>query len=83
MSNYYVKHVSSSLTLKDASGSLEHALSIARENKLLPIAIVILDSGGNPVAFKREDGCGIMRIDIATVKAWGAWEFLVEQLAID
>jgi len=72
MSSYYVKHVSSSLNLDDASAILEHALKIAFENKLLPLAVSILDSGGNPIAFKRQDGCGIMRIDIATGKAWGA-----------
>jgi uncharacterized protein GlcG (DUF336 family) len=31
----------------------------------------VLDSGGHPVALKREDRSGIMRVDIATGKAWG------------
>jgi uncharacterized protein GlcG (DUF336 family) len=32
---------------------------------------VVLDAGGHPVALKREDRSGIMRVDIATGKAWG------------
>jgi uncharacterized protein GlcG (DUF336 family) len=32
----------------------------------------VLDAGGHLVAFKREDGSGIMRHDIAYGKAWGS-----------
>jgi uncharacterized protein GlcG (DUF336 family) len=32
----------------------------------------VLDAGGNLVAFKREDGCGVLRFDIAFGKAWAA-----------
>ena len=30
----------------------------------------MLDAGGNPVALAREDGCGLLRVDIAKAKAW-------------
>jgi uncharacterized protein GlcG (DUF336 family) len=33
--------------------------------------VVVLDAGGHPVALKREDRSGIMRVEIATGKAWG------------
>lgn len=72
MSDYYVKHLKVSLPLKCAEEIVDHALRIARENQLLPLAVSVLDSGGHLVAFKREDGAGIMRSDIASGKAWGA-----------
>jgi uncharacterized protein GlcG (DUF336 family) len=34
--------------------------------------VAVLDAGGHLVAFKREDGAGIVRMDIAVGKAWGA-----------
>src|SRR5262249_32064830 len=39
---------------------------------LLPLAVAVLDSGGHLVAFKREDGCGLLRAEIAQGKARGA-----------
>ena len=48
------------------------ALAEGRRLKLAPLAVVILDSGGNLVVAKREDGAGILRIDIAHAKAWGS-----------
>ena len=44
----------------------------ARRNNLAPIAICVLDVGGNLVAFAREDGCSLLREDIARGKAFGA-----------
>jgi uncharacterized protein GlcG (DUF336 family) len=34
--------------------------------------LAALDAGGNLVEFKREDGAGIIRMDIGVGKAWGA-----------
>lgn len=72
MSDYYVKHLTSPLSLESASYIIDNALRIGRENELLPLAVAILDVGGNLLAFKREDGSGIMRADIAIGKAWGS-----------
>lgn len=72
MSDYYVKHLSTPLPLADASAIVDHALRLGNENGLLPLTVSVLDAGGNLVAFKREDGSGILRGDIATGKAWGA-----------
>ena len=60
------------LTLDNASRIVDAALGTAREQKLKPIAVVALDAGGHDIVVKREDGCGILRVDIARGKAWGA-----------
>jgi uncharacterized protein GlcG (DUF336 family) len=59
------------LTLAQASTIVDAALKKARELNLAPLTVVVLDAGGHPVALKREDGSGIMRVEIATGKAWG------------
>jgi uncharacterized protein GlcG (DUF336 family) len=51
-----------------ADGTLRHARSI----EAAPLAVVVLDAGGHPVVVKREDGAGLLRVDIATAKAYGA-----------
>jgi uncharacterized protein GlcG (DUF336 family) len=72
MSEYYVKHLAVALPLKDAAAIIDTAIDIAHQHDLLPITVAVLDIGGNLVALKREDGCGVMRADIASGKAWGA-----------
>ncbi len=72
MSDYYVKHLTVALSLAAASAIVDHALRIGRENAMLPLTVAVLDAGGNLLTFKREDGSGIMRGDIASGKAWGA-----------
>lgn len=61
-----------SLTLSQASLVVDAALAEARRMKLAPMTVVVLDAGGHPVALKREDGSGILRVEIAGGKAWGA-----------
>jgi uncharacterized protein GlcG (DUF336 family) len=51
-----------------ADDTLRHARTI----EAAPLAVVVLDAGGHPVVVKREDGAGILRVDIATAKAYGA-----------
>ncbi len=72
MSDYYIKPLTTPLPLEDASTIIDHALRIGRENGMLPLTVAVLDAGGNLLVFKREDGSGILRGDIATGKAWGA-----------
>lgn len=62
----------SGLTLAQASTIIDAALKTGREMNLAPLTVVVLDAGGHAVALKREDRSGIMRVDIATGKAWGA-----------
>jgi uncharacterized protein GlcG (DUF336 family) len=72
MSEHYVLNVQSSLTLGEAERMIDGALAAGRTAGLLPLTVAVLDSGGQLVAFKREDGCGLLRFDIAFGKAWGA-----------
>ena len=67
-----VTPVASSLSLSDAALIVDEALAAARAEAMLPVAVAVLDAGGHLVAFKREDGCGVLRFDIARGKAWGA-----------
>lgn len=70
--NEQLKSLSSSLNLKIASSILEECIAVRQREGLLPLAVAVLDAGGQLVAFKREDGCGVMRYDIAFGKAWAA-----------
>jgi uncharacterized protein GlcG (DUF336 family) len=48
------------------------ALAHARKLQLAPLAVTVLDAGGNLVCFERENGAGIARHDISFAKAWGS-----------
>lgn len=60
------------LKLADAETIIDAALTEARKLNLAPLAVAVLDAGGHVIAFKREDGAGLVRFDIAYGKAWGA-----------
>jgi uncharacterized protein GlcG (DUF336 family) len=60
-----------SIQLSQASTIVDAALEKARELNLRPLAVTVLDAGGNVVVVKREDNAGILRPDIAHAKAWG------------
>ena len=60
------------MTLHIASQIVDAALAAGREHKFMPLVVAVLDAGGHLVAFKREDGAGILRFDIAFGKAYGA-----------
>ena len=60
------------LTLQQASTIADTALARGRESKMMPLTVAVLDAGGHLVCLKREDGSGILRVEIASGKAWGA-----------
>jgi len=64
--------VHSSLPLAAAATIVDQAISVRISEGLLPLAVAVLDAGGNLVAFKREDGSGVLRYDIAVGKAAAA-----------
>ena len=64
--------IHSSLTLTLATAITNAALSLRQQHSLLPLAVIVLDGGGNVVSYRREDGCGVLRHDIALGKAWAA-----------
>jgi len=60
------------LKLAQASTIIDAAIAEGRKRSLAPLAVAVLDAGGHLIAFKREDGAGFVRFDIAYGKAWGA-----------
>jgi uncharacterized protein GlcG (DUF336 family) len=60
------------LTLQQANRIIEGALAKAREMKIKPLGVVVLDESGHLKAAQREDSASMFRIEIATGKAWAA-----------
>jgi uncharacterized protein GlcG (DUF336 family) len=60
------------LTLEKASIIIDQGLAKAKEMKIRPLCIAVLDDGGNLKALKRDDDASILRPQIAISKAWGA-----------
>jgi uncharacterized protein GlcG (DUF336 family) len=60
------------LKLTQASAIIDAALAEGRKRQFAPLAVTVLDAGGHLIAFKREDGAGFARFNIAYGKAWGA-----------
>lgn len=69
MADRTLGNVASSLSLKAADWIASEALAFARDHDLLPLTVVVIDSGGHIVCLKREDGCGTVRVEIALAKA--------------
>ena len=67
-----LRPVHSSLTLAAAAQIVDKAIASRLQEGVLPLAVAVLDAGGHLVAFKREDGCGVLRYDIAVGKAAAA-----------
>ena len=72
MSEHDLVNIQTDLPLDSASAIIDTALATGREAGLLPLTVAVLDSGGNLIALKREDGSGILRADIAVGKAWAS-----------
>ena len=60
------------LTLAKANEIIANALKKAREMKIKPLTVVVLDDSGHLKAMQREDGASMFRVDVATGKAWAA-----------
>lgn len=60
------------LTLNDARTIIAAALANGREAGMKPLSVIVLDAGGHPIAFEREDGASNLRFRIAHGKAYGA-----------
>ncbi len=59
------------LTLQAASIIADQSLVKGRELHLAPLTVAVLDHGGQIKVIKREDGCSLLRPEIAVGKAWG------------
>lgn len=60
------------LTLAAADTIAAATLAEARRRSARPMAVIVLDAGGHPVVFRREDRASLYRFDIARAKAMGA-----------
>ena len=60
-----LRMVASSMKMAAASEIVDAALHCGHTHSMQPLTVVVLDAGGHTVVLKREDGSGIMRVDIA------------------
>ena len=60
------------LTLDQANGIIAAALARSTEAGYKPMAVVVLDDAGHVKAVQRQDGASMLRVDIASGKAWAA-----------
>ena len=63
------------LTLDQAQTIINVALKHGTEQKMQPLAVVVLDERGVPKAFAAQDGTSLRRFEIAHGKAHGALSF--------
>jgi uncharacterized protein GlcG (DUF336 family) len=60
------------LTLRKARVIIRKAIEKGHELGLKPLSVIVLDAGGHPLAFEREDGASPGRFGIAQGKAYGS-----------
>ncbi|MCP1166973.1 GlcG/HbpS family heme-binding protein [Limimaricola litoreus] len=60
------------LTIDAARTIIRETLAKGHEMGLKPLSVIVLDAGGHPLAFEREDGAAPGRYVIAEGKAYGA-----------
>ena len=65
------RYPTNGLTLAQANTIIAGALAKGRALNLLPLTVVVLDAGGQMKAMQREDGCSLLRLEIAQGKAFG------------
>lgn len=59
------------ISLAKANRIIAMSFTKGRELGLKPLAVSVLDAGGHPIAFQKQDGASMMRFEIATGKAYG------------
>src|ERR1043166_9001036 len=62
----------STLTLAQANKIVEVARARAREMKIKPLAVAVLDQSGHVKSLQREDGASMFRCDVAVGKAYAS-----------
>ncbi len=60
------------LTLAHANTIVETALAAGAQHGMMPLTVAVLDAGGHLVALQRQDGSGILRVEIARGKGWAS-----------
>jgi uncharacterized protein GlcG (DUF336 family) len=61
-----------SLSLDEALKIIHGTFAAAAAKKCHPLSAIVLDAGGRVKAFQKQDGCSLMRFEIAYGKAFGA-----------
>jgi len=61
-----------SLSITQARTIISSAFAAGGAADMQPLAVLVLDAGGHPLAFERQDGASFGRFDIANGKARGA-----------
>ena len=61
-----------SLTLDHANTIVNAALAAGKEHGVMPLTVAVLDTGGHLAAMQRQDGSGILRVEISRGKAWAS-----------
>ena len=70
------------ISLKDANRIIDLAHKRSHEIKSRPLAVVVVDTSGNIVCAKRDDGASMFRIDVGHAKGWSAVAFGVSSKQI-
>ncbi|WP_424967799.1 MULTISPECIES: GlcG/HbpS family heme-binding protein [unclassified Dinoroseobacter] len=60
------------ISIRKARSIIKATLAKGKEMELKPLTVIVLDAGGHPIAFEREDGASPGRFEIARGKAYGA-----------
>ena len=60
------------MKLESARTIIATAFEVATGAGSKPLAAIVLDAGGHPVVFERQDGASFFRLEIARAKATGA-----------
>jgi uncharacterized protein GlcG (DUF336 family) len=60
------------LTLDQARIIADATIAEGKKLGLAPLAVSVLDRGGNLLVFQRQEDAGILRFDITFAKAWGS-----------
>ena len=60
------------LNLQQANTIITKAFEKAREMKVKPLGVVVLDASGHIISAQRDDGASMFRLDVAKGKAWAA-----------
>ena len=53
-------------------GGIDEVFAKAKEMKVSPLTVVVLDASGHIIAVQRQDNASMFRFDVALGKAWGA-----------
>ena len=61
-----------SISLSRARQIIRKTVAKGRELELKPLSVIVLDDGGHPVAFEREDDASPGRFKVAEGKAYGS-----------